>query len=115
MADGASLHGIYHALHDPIAVYSRDGSTYSHPSRSLRRPQVNEHTGTIQIVGEFPNSRICCARDNTARVHTPTARITGATGPQAAVNHQQVKLSVTVVGTDTPRARPVLILCRAEI
>ncbi|HEX8881636.1 MAG TPA: efflux RND transporter periplasmic adaptor subunit, partial [Candidatus Acidoferrum sp.] len=58
-------------------------------------------TGTIQIVGEFPNSKNLLRPGQYARVQAPTGNITGALlVPQAAVNQQQGTYQVTVIGAD---------------
>ncbi len=105
MADGGgpgSVDFITHASRIPLQLTLADGSTYSHPGKIIFADrQVNEQTGTIQIVGEFPNSKNLLRPGQYARVHTPTGSITGALlVPQAAVNQQQGSYQVTVVGTD---------------
>src|SRR6267154_1038334 len=63
--------------------------------------QVNTQTGTIQIVGEFTNSKNLLRPGQYARIQAPTGNITGALlVPQAAVNQQQGTYQVTVVGAD---------------
>jgi membrane fusion protein (multidrug efflux system) len=58
-------------------------------------------TGTIQIVGEFPNARNLLRPGQYAHIQAPTGFITGALlVPQAAVNQQQGTYQVTVVGAD---------------
>ena len=68
-----------------------DGSTYPHPGRIIFADrQVNTQTGTIQIVGEFPNSKNLLRPGQYARIQAPTGNIEGALlVPQAAVNQQQ--------------------------
>ncbi len=105
MADGGgpgSVDFITHASRIPLQLTLADGSTYSHPGKIIFADrQVNEQTGTIQIVGEFPNSKNLLRPGQYARVHTPTGSITGALlVPQAAVNQQQGTYQVTVVGAD---------------
>jgi RND family efflux transporter MFP subunit len=79
-----------------------DGSTYPHPGRIIFADrQVNTQTGTIQIVGEFVNSKNLLRPGQYARIQAPTGNITGALlVPQAAVNQQQGSYQVTVVGAD---------------
>jgi membrane fusion protein (multidrug efflux system) len=79
-----------------------DGSAYPHPGRIIFADrQVNAQTGTIQIVGEFYNSRNLLRPGQYARVQAPTGSIAGALLiPQAAVNQQQGTYQVTVVGSD---------------
>jgi membrane fusion protein (multidrug efflux system) len=105
MADGAgpgSVDFITHASRIPLQLTLADGSTYSHPGRIIFADrQVNTQTGTIQIVGEFPNSRNLLRPGQYARVQAPTGNIEGALlVPQAAVNQQQGTYQVAVIGAD---------------
>jgi RND family efflux transporter MFP subunit len=105
MADGGgpgSVDFITHASRIPLQLSLADGSTYPHPGRIIFADrQVNTQTGTIQIVGEFPNSRNLLRPGQYARVQAPTGNIAGALlVPQAAVNQQQGANQVTVVGAD---------------
>jgi membrane fusion protein (multidrug efflux system) len=105
MADGGSPGSVYwltHASRIPLKLSLADGSTYSHPGKIIFADrQVNAQTGTIQIVGEFPNSRNLLRPGQYARVQAPTGNITGALlVPQTAVSQLQGSYQVTVVGTD---------------
>jgi RND family efflux transporter MFP subunit len=105
MADGGgpgSVDFLTHASRIPLQLTLADGSVYPHPGRIIFADrQVNTQTGTIQIVGEFPNSRNLLRPGQYARIQTPTGNLTGALlVPQAAVNQQQGTYQVTVVGTD---------------
>ena len=105
MADGGgpgSVDFITHASRIPLQLTLADGSTYPHPGRIIFADrQVNSQTGTIQIVGEFPNSKNLLRPGQYARIQAPTGKITGALlVPQAAVNQQQGTYQVTVVGAD---------------
>jgi RND family efflux transporter MFP subunit len=105
MADGGgpgSVDFLTHASRIPLQLTLADGSVYLHPGRIIFADrQVNAQTGTIQIVGEFPNSRNLLRPGQYARIQTPTGNITGALlVPQAAVNQQQGTYQVTVVGAD---------------
>jgi RND family efflux transporter MFP subunit len=105
MADGGgpgSVDFLTHASRIPLQLTLADGSAYPHPGRIIFADrQVNTQTGTIQIVGEFPNSRNLLRPGQYARIQTPTGNLTGALlVPQAAVNQQQGTYQVTVVGTD---------------
>jgi membrane fusion protein (multidrug efflux system) len=105
MADGGgpgSVDFLTHASRIPLQLSLADGSIYPHPGRIIFADrQVNTQTGTIQIVGEFPNSRNLLRPGQYARIQTPTGNITGALlVPQAAVNQQQGTYQVTVVGAD---------------
>jgi len=95
--------GLYHArFTNPVAVVS-SRRQYVRASRQddLRGSPSNTQTGTIQVVGEFPNSRNLLRPGQYARIQAPTGNITGALlVPQAAVNQQQGTYQVTVVGAD---------------
>ena len=105
LADGGSPGSVdftTHASRIPLQLTLADGSTYPHPGRIIFADrQVNTQTGTIQIVGEFPNSKNLLRPGQYARIQTPTGNIEGALlVPQAAVNQQHGTYQVTVVGTD---------------
>ena len=105
MADGGgpgSVDFITHASRIPLQLTLADGSTYPHPGRIIFADrQVNTQTGTIQIVGEFPNSRNLLRPGQYARVRAMTGTITGALlVPQAAVSQAQGNYQVTVIGAD---------------
>jgi len=105
MAGGGSpgsVDFLTHASRIRLHLTLADGSVYPHPGRIIFADrQVNTQTGTIQIVGEFPNSRNLLRPGQYARIQTPTGNITGALlVPQAAVNQQQGSCQVTVVGAD---------------
>jgi RND family efflux transporter MFP subunit len=105
LADGSdpkNVDWLTHASRIPLRLTLADGSTYPHPGRIIFADrQVNTQTGTIQIVGEFPNSRNLLRPGQYARVQAPTGSIEGALLiPQAAVNQQQGTYQATVVGAD---------------
>jgi RND family efflux transporter MFP subunit len=105
MADGGgpgSVDFTTHASRIPLQLTLADGSAYPHAGRIIFADrQVDTQTGTIQIVGEFPNSKNLLRPGQYARVQAPTGNITGALlVPQAAVNQQQGTYQVTVVGAD---------------
>jgi len=105
MADGGgpgSVDFLTHASRIPLQLTLADGSTYPHPGRIIFADrQVNTQTGTIQIVGEFPNSKNLLRPGQYARIQTPIGNVRGALlVPQAAVNQQQGTYQVTVVGAD---------------
>jgi membrane fusion protein, multidrug efflux system len=105
MADGGgpgSVDFMTHASQIPLHLTLADGSSYPHPGRIIFADrQVNTQTGTIQIVGEFPNSRNLLRPGQYARVQAPTGNVDGALlVPQAAVNQQQGTYQVTVVSAD---------------
>jgi len=64
-----------------------DRSTYPHPGRIIFADAPSKpQTGTIQVVGEFPNLRNLLRPGQYARIQAPTGNITGALlVPQAAV------------------------------
>jgi RND family efflux transporter MFP subunit len=105
MADGGapgSVAFLTHASRIPLQLTLADGSTYSYPGEIIFADrQVDTQTGTIQIVGEFPNSRNLLRPGQYARVQAPTGSITGALlVPQAAVSQLQGTDQVTVIGAD---------------
>jgi membrane fusion protein (multidrug efflux system) len=104
MADGSpgSVDWLTHASRIPLKLTLADGSTYSHSGKIIFADrQVNEQTGTIQIVGEFPNPRNLLRPGQYARVQAPTGNISGALlVPQAAVAQLQGTDQVTVIGAD---------------
>jgi RND family efflux transporter MFP subunit len=105
MADSGrpgSVDFITHASRIPLQLTLADGSAYPHPGRIIFADrQVNTQTGTIQIVGEFPNFKNLLRPGQYARVQAPTGNIERALlVPQAAVNQQQGTYQVTVIGSD---------------
>jgi RND family efflux transporter MFP subunit len=105
MADGGrpgSVDFITHASRIPLQLTLADGSAYPHPGRIIFADrQVNTQTGTIQIVGEFPNSKNLLRPGQYARIQAATGNIERALlVPQAAVNQQQGTYQVTVIGSD---------------
>src|ERR1700736_90328 len=105
MADGGgpgSVDFITHASRIQLQLTLADGSTYPHPGKIIFADrQVNEQTGTIQIVGEFPNSKNLLRPGQYARIQASTGKLTGALlAPHAAVSQQQGTYQVTVIGTD---------------
>ena len=105
MADGGgpgSVDFITNASRIPLQLTLADGSAYPHSGKIIFADrQVNTQTGTIQIVGEFPNSKNLLRPGQYARIQAPTGNITGALlVPQAAVNQQQGSYQVTVVSAD---------------
>ena len=105
MADGGgpgSVDFITHASRIPLQLTLADGSVYPHPGRIVFADrQVNTQTGTIEIVGEFPNAKNLLRPGQYARIQASTGNIGGALlVPQAAVNQQQGTSQVVVIGTD---------------
>jgi RND family efflux transporter MFP subunit len=105
MADGGgpgSVDWLTHASQIPLHLTLADGSAYPHPGRIIFADrQVNTETGTIQIVGEFPNPKNLLRPGQYARIQAPTGSITLALlVPQAAVSQQQGSYQVTVISSD---------------
>lgn len=105
MADGSapgSVDFLTRASRIPLKLTLADGSAYPHPGKIIFADrQVNEQTGTIQIVGEFPNSKNVLRPGQYARVQASTGTIDGALlVPQSAVSQLQGTDQVTVVGAD---------------
>jgi membrane fusion protein (multidrug efflux system) len=97
-----SVDFITHASRIPLQLTLADGSAYPHPGRIIFADrQVNEQTGTIQIVGEFPNSKNLLRPGQYGRIQAPTGKIERAVlVPQAAVSQQQGMYQVTAIGSD---------------
>src|ERR1700690_2295769 len=105
MSDGGSpgsVDWLTHTSRIPLFFPLADGSTYPHPGRIIFADrQVNTQTGTIQIVGEFPNSKNLLRPGQYARVQAPTGKFEGGLlVPQAAVNQHQGTYQATVIGAD---------------
>jgi membrane fusion protein (multidrug efflux system) len=105
MADGTApgtVDWLTHASRLPLKLILADGSTYSYHGKIIFADrQVNVQTGTIQIVGEFPNPKNLLRPGQYARVEAPTGNITRALlVPQAAVTQLQGTNQVTVIGAD---------------
>jgi membrane fusion protein (multidrug efflux system) len=105
MADGGhpgNVDWLTHASRIPLRLTLADGSVYPHPGKIIFADrQVNTQTGTIQIVGEFPNSKNLLRPGQYALIQAPTGNIEGALlVPQAAVTQQQGSNQVTVIGAD---------------
>jgi membrane fusion protein (multidrug efflux system) len=105
MADGGtpgSVDWLTHASRISLKLTLADGSTYQHPGKIIFADrQVNEQTGTIQIVGEFANSKNLLRPGQYARIQAPTGNVLGALlVPQAAVSQLQGTDQVTVIGAD---------------
>ena len=105
MADGVapgSVDFMTHASRIPLQLTLADGNAYPHPGRIIFADrQVNTQTGTIQIVGEFPNSTNLLRPGQYARVQAPIGNISGALlVPQSAVSQLQGSNQVTVIGAD---------------
>jgi RND family efflux transporter MFP subunit len=105
MADGGApgtVDWLTHASRIPLQLILADGTTYSYPGRIVFADrQVNTQTGTIQIVGEFPNPKNLLRPGQYARIRALTGYLPKASlVPQAAVNQQQGTYQVTVVGAN---------------
>jgi RND family efflux transporter MFP subunit len=86
----------------PIALHLvlSDGSTYPYRGRVLFADrQVDQQTGTIRLVGSFPNPRDLLRPGQYARVRALTEILKGALlVPQRAVTQMQGTYEVAVVG-----------------
>jgi len=105
MADGGApgtVDWLTHASRIPLQLTLANGTTYSYPGKIVFADrQVNTQTGTIQIVGEFPNPKNLLRPGQYARIRALTGYLPKASlVPQAAVNQQQGTYQVTVVGAD---------------
>jgi RND family efflux transporter MFP subunit len=103
MADGSapgSVDFVARASRIPLKLTLADGNTYSYSGKIIFADrQVDTQTGTIQIVGEFPNPKNLLRPGQYARIRALTGYLPGALlAPQAAVNQQQGTYQVTVVG-----------------
>jgi RND family efflux transporter MFP subunit len=86
----------------PLELILSNGSTYGYKGRILFADrQVDPQTGTIQIVGAFPNPGNILRPGQTGRVRAITDFRRGALlVPQRAVTELQGAYQVAVVGTD---------------
>jgi RND family efflux transporter MFP subunit len=115
MADGNAagrVDWLTHASRISLQLLLADGSTYAAPGRIIFADrQVNPQTGTIQIVGEFPNPKNLLRPGQYARVRALTEILRGALlVPQGAVNQLQGSYHVMVVGGDNrAEMRPVQV------
>ena len=105
LADGGapgSAEFLTRASRIPLKLTLSDGSVYPHPGRIIFADrQVDVPTGTIQIVGEFPNSRNVLRPGQYGRVEAPIGSLTGAMlVPQSAVTQLQGTDQVTVIDSD---------------
>jgi RND family efflux transporter MFP subunit len=105
MADGTAPRNVdwmTHASRHPLELILADGSTYSYPGKIVFTDrQVNTQTGTIQIVGEFPNPKNLLRPGQYARIRALTGYLPKASlVPQAAVSQQQGTYQVTAIGSD---------------
>jgi membrane fusion protein (multidrug efflux system) len=105
MADGGApgaVDWLSHAARIPLQLILADGTSYLYSGRIVFADrQVNTQTGTIQIVGEFPNPKNLLRPGQYARIRALTGYLPKASlAPQAAVNQQQGAYQVTVVGAD---------------
>jgi len=105
MADGTApgnVDWMTHASRHPLELILADGSTYSYPGKIVFTDrQVNTQTGTIQIVGEFPNPKNLLRPGQYARIRALTGYLPKASlVPQAAVSQQQGTYQVTVISSD---------------
>jgi RND family efflux transporter MFP subunit len=86
----------------PLQLILSNGNPYSHSGRILFADrQVDPQTGTIQIVGDFPNPGNILRPGQTARIRAVTEiRKDALLVPQRAVTELQGNYQVAVVGPD---------------
>jgi RND family efflux transporter MFP subunit len=97
-----SVDWLTHAAHIPLQLALADGSTYPDRGRIIFADrEVDPQTGTIQIVGAFPNAKNLLRPGQYARVRALTEVLKGALLVlQAAVTQLQGMSQVVVVGAD---------------
>jgi membrane fusion protein (multidrug efflux system) len=105
LADGGSPGSadfLTRASRIPLKLTLANETTYPHPGKIIFADrQVDVQTGTIQIVGEFPNSKNLLRPGQYARIQAPTGHISGALlVPQPAVSQLQGTDQVTVISAD---------------
>lgn len=96
----------------PLQMILADGSTYRFPGHVLFADrQVDPQTGTIRIVGSFPNPRDLLRPGQYARIRALTETLKNAlVVPQTAVTQLQSNYQVAVVGSDNvAHIRPVQV------
>lgn len=86
----------------PLQLTLSSGTIYPHPGRIIFADrQVNSQTGTIRIVGEFPNPGNVLRPGQFGRIRAETMLKKGALMvPQRAVTELQGRYQVAVVGPD---------------
>lgn len=102
MADGGargSVDWLTHASRIPLTLVLADGTTYPYRGRIVFADrQVDTQTGTIQIVGEFPNPHRLLRPGQFAQIRALTQILKGALlVPQAAVSQLQGNYQVDIV------------------
>lgn len=105
MADGVApgkVDWLTNASRIPLQLILADGTTYSYPGKIVFADrQVNPQTGTIQIIGEFPNPKNLLRPGQYAQIRALSEVLKGALlVPQAAVNQLQGSYQVVVVAAD---------------
>jgi RND family efflux transporter MFP subunit len=105
MADGGapgSVDWLTHASRIPLTLVLADGSTYPYRGRIVFADrQVDTQTGTIQIVGEFPNPHRLLRPGQYAQIRALTEVLKEALlVPQAAVTQLQGSYQLYVVDSN---------------
>lgn len=105
LTDGAApgrVDWLTHASRIPLQLILADGTTYSYPGKIVFADrQVNPQTGTIQIIGEFPNPKNLLRPGQYAQIRALTQILRGALlVPQQAVNQVQGSYQVVVLGSE---------------
>lgn len=85
-----------------LTIVLADGSKYAHPGKVIiLNRQIDQKTGTITLVGEFPNPDKILRPGQYAKVQAVTnTRKNALLVPQAAVKELQGDTQVAVVGND---------------
>ncbi len=85
-----------------LTIVLADGSKYAHPGKVIiLNRQIDQKTGTITLVGEFPNPDKILRPGQYAKVQAVTnTRKDALLVPQAAVKELQGDTQVAVVGND---------------
>lgn len=104
MADGVApgkVDWLTNASRIPLQLILADGTTYSYPGKIVFADrQVDPQTGTIQIIGEFPNPKNLLRPGQYAQIRALTEIFRGALlVPQQAVNQVQGSYQVVVLGS----------------
>ena len=105
MTDGAApgrVDWLTHASRIPLQLILANGTTYSYPGKIVFADrQVNPQTGTIQIIGEFPNPKNLLRPGQYAQIRALTEILRRALlVPQQAVNQLQGSYQVVVLGSE---------------
>lgn len=101
-ASGSNVNLLSAKKRVPLELTLSNGTRYQHDGTILfTNRQIDPETGTIQIVGSFPNPRRILRPGQTGRVRAMTELRTNALlVPQRAVTQLQSQYEVAIVGQD---------------